>query len=102
MCIFFNTYLNPTRVKDDFVSDDVLKLAMGLYELIRVLTDDKILKLKEAVRVGIESEIPLMNYNEFCLHRHVYFMLHILNHLHVTSALYSNRESPTNIHVEFP
>ena len=55
----------PSRLKYDFVSDYVLKLAMGLEEFNRVPTDDNILKLKEAIRVGIESEIPLINYNNF-------------------------------------
>ena len=54
----------PTRVKDDFVSDNMLKLAIVLEEFNRLLTDDEILKLKEVVRVGIESEIPLINYND--------------------------------------
>ena len=40
-----------TRVKDDFVSAYVLKLAMGLDEFNIELTEAGILKLKEAVRV---------------------------------------------------
>jgi hypothetical protein len=44
---------------------------MGLEEFNRVLTDDEILKLKEAIRVGIESVTPLTEYNDFCLLHHV-------------------------------
>ena len=43
----------------------MLKLAIGLEEFNRELTGVKILKLKEVVRVGIESEIPLIKYNNF-------------------------------------
>ena len=38
---------------------------MGLEEFNRVLKEVEILKLKEAVRFGIESEIPLIKYNDF-------------------------------------
>ena len=49
----YNYYLMPTRVKDDFVSDDMLKLAMSLEKFNRLLTNDEILSLKEALRVRI-------------------------------------------------
>ena len=38
---------------------------MGLDEFNRLLTDDKILKLKEVIQVEIESEMPLIKYNAF-------------------------------------
>ena len=61
----YNSYLDPTRVKDIFCDEEVLKKAWGLEEFNKVLTDDDISKLKEAVRVGIESEIPIIKYNDF-------------------------------------
>ena len=61
----YNSYVEVTRKEDNFLTNEVLKQALGEEEFKRVLSDDEITTYKQDIQTGIDAEKKICAYNDF-------------------------------------